>query len=99
MSPGRPRVDRALVERLARLARLELDEPRADRLAEDLSRMLELVDAVGEVDVTGVPPYVHVEAATPARPDRAEAPGEPEALLDLAPRVDHRRIVVPRVIE
>ena len=61
-------LERAQVVHVARLARLELDESELERMAGELSSVLEHIDRIRELDLTGVEPT----ASTAASPD-AEA--------------------------
>jgi aspartyl-tRNA(Asn)/glutamyl-tRNA(Gln) amidotransferase subunit C len=63
-------LDRAQVLHVARLARLELDDDDVERMAAELSNVLEHVDRVRELDLDGVEPTSHaVEVAGVMRPD------------------------------
>jgi aspartyl-tRNA(Asn)/glutamyl-tRNA(Gln) amidotransferase subunit C len=53
-------LDRAQVLHVARLARLELSEPEIERMAAELSKVLEHIEKIGELDLDGVPPTSHV---------------------------------------
>jgi aspartyl-tRNA(Asn)/glutamyl-tRNA(Gln) amidotransferase subunit C len=55
-------ISRAEVEHIAGLARLELGEDEIESLQRDLSRILEYVDQLNELDTDGVPPTSHVTA-------------------------------------
>ena len=48
------------VVHVARLARLKLEEPEVKRMAEELSKVLDHVDRIRELDLEGVPPTSHV---------------------------------------
>ncbi|MEA2211409.1 MAG: aspartyl-tRNA(Asn)/glutamyl-tRNA(Gln) amidotransferase subunit [Solirubrobacteraceae bacterium] len=45
---------------VARLARLSLSEPEVDRMADELSKVLDHVDRIRELNLDGVPPTSHV---------------------------------------
>ena len=55
-------IDREQVLHVARLARLRLAEQEVERMWEELSRVLEHVDRVAELDLEGVEPTSHVVA-------------------------------------
>lgn len=55
-------IDRDQVLHVARLARLSLDEEEVERMARELSGILEHVEAIGELDLEGVEPTTHVVA-------------------------------------
>jgi len=48
------------VEHVARLARLGLSEPEKEKMAEQLSRILEHVAVLNRLDTSDVPPLAHV---------------------------------------
>ena len=63
-------IDRAQVEHVARLARLALDEAEKDRMAHELSGVLEHIEKISELDLADVPPTSHVvDVTTPLRAD------------------------------
>jgi aspartyl-tRNA(Asn)/glutamyl-tRNA(Gln) amidotransferase subunit C len=53
-------IDRDQVLHVARLARLRLSEAEVERMASELSGILEHVDRIAELDLTDVPPTSHV---------------------------------------
>jgi aspartyl-tRNA(Asn)/glutamyl-tRNA(Gln) amidotransferase subunit C len=53
-------LDRDQVLHVARLARLGLTEPEVDRMADELSKVLDHVDRIRELDLEGVAPTSHV---------------------------------------
>jgi len=53
-------ISRAEVEHIADLARLELGEGEIEQLQSDLSKILEYVALLDELDTTDVPPTAHV---------------------------------------
>lgn len=63
-------LDRDQVLHVARLARLALSEPEVDRMASELSKVLDHVERIRELDLEGVPPTSHViEVGSVLRPD------------------------------
>jgi aspartyl-tRNA(Asn)/glutamyl-tRNA(Gln) amidotransferase subunit C len=94
------RIERAEVERIAALARLDLSEAEAVRMTADLSTILGYVAALDALDTTGIEPTTHaVPLATPLRADRAEAPLDPDRALANAPERDGFAFVVPKVLD
>lgn len=61
-------VTRDDVLRAARLARLALEPEEVDRLTAELEQVLRHVEAMGELDVAGVPPF-EADAVAPVRED------------------------------
>ena len=55
-------IDREQVLHVARLARLSLTDEETERMATELSGILDHVEAIGALDLEGVPPTTHVIA-------------------------------------
>ncbi len=55
-------IDREQVLHVARLARLKLSEEEVERMAGELSSILEHVDRIAQMDLDGVEPTSHVVA-------------------------------------
>lgn len=84
----------------ASLARLELDEAEAQKLGEEVSRMLSYFEKMNEVDVEGLEPTTHaLQKENRLRPDR-RLPNEaqPDELLECAPDLEDRFILIPNVL-
>jgi aspartyl-tRNA(Asn)/glutamyl-tRNA(Gln) amidotransferase subunit C len=72
-------LDHDQVLHVARLARLELSDDEVERMAGELSKVLDHIEKIGELDLTGVPPTSHViDVAGVARADvpRPSLPAE-----------------------
>jgi aspartyl-tRNA(Asn)/glutamyl-tRNA(Gln) amidotransferase subunit C len=79
-------LDRAQVLHVAHLARLELDEPEVERMAAELSKVLDHIEKIGELDLAGVPPTSHVVDLTGAlRADEPTPCLAAEVALESAP--------------
>ena len=94
-------LSREEVRRIAALARLRLSPGEEERLAGELSAILDYVRQLEELDVSGVEPMTHALAAgeTPFRED-AVVPGlSPEEALANAPARSGSCFQVPRIIE
>jgi aspartyl-tRNA(Asn)/glutamyl-tRNA(Gln) amidotransferase subunit C len=53
-------LDREQVLHVARLARLELTDDEVERMARELSHVLDHIEKIRELDLEGVPPTSHV---------------------------------------
>lgn len=53
-------LDRAQVLHVARLARLRLSDEEVQRMAAELSKVLDHIEKIRELDLEGVPPTSHV---------------------------------------
>ena len=88
------------VDRVAHLARLDLSEDMAEKMAGQLSQVLELVAKLNELDTTGVEPLSHPGALASVLRDDVPAGSLPrEAALQNAPDAADGFFRVPRVIE
>ena len=88
------------LDALAKLARLELDEAERARLGEDLSRVVDLLDALARVDVDGVAPLAHPhEPKLQLREDVVTETDASAAFLARAPEAQGGFFLVPKVIE
>ena len=79
-------LDRAQVHHVARLARLELNEEELERMAAELSKVLDHVEQIRQLDLEGVPPTSHVvDVAGVVRADQPELCLPREVVLAAAP--------------
>jgi aspartyl-tRNA(Asn)/glutamyl-tRNA(Gln) amidotransferase subunit C len=79
-------LDRDQVLHVARLARLALTESEVDRMADELSNVLDHVDRIRELDLDGVPPTSHViEVGNVLRADEPTPSLPRELVLEQAP--------------
>jgi aspartyl-tRNA(Asn)/glutamyl-tRNA(Gln) amidotransferase subunit C len=79
-------IDRDQVLHVARLARLELSEDELERMASELSGILEHVDRISSLDLDGVEPTSHVVALENVlRPDQPDPSLARERALEPAP--------------
>ena len=93
-------LDEATVARIARLARIAVPEAELRPLAGELSRILEWIEQLNEVDTEGVPPMTSVVAMRLAwREDQVTDGGRPEDILKNAPERQGDYFVVPKVVE
>jgi aspartyl-tRNA(Asn)/glutamyl-tRNA(Gln) amidotransferase subunit C len=89
-------IDREQVLHVARLARLELTDEEVERMAGELSAVLEHVDKISELDLEGVEPTSHVVALeNQLRADEPRPCLPPEVALQSAPEVDMGGFRVP----
>jgi aspartyl-tRNA(Asn)/glutamyl-tRNA(Gln) amidotransferase subunit C len=88
------------VERVARLARLELTAEEKDRFGRQLGLILEHAARVGEVAAEDVPPTAHpLPRVNVFREDEPEPSLPHEAALAGAPEVEAGRFKVPPIVE
>jgi aspartyl-tRNA(Asn)/glutamyl-tRNA(Gln) amidotransferase subunit C len=93
-------IDAATVKKVARLARIRVEEARLEPLAAELSGILTWIEQLNEVDIEGVAPLASTEAVRlPMRGDVVADGGDPAKVLANAPKSDRDFFVVPKVVE
>ena len=82
------------------LAQLELSEEEREQARADMSRMLDYIDKLGELDTTGVEPLSHVfPVQNVFREDVVTNSDMREELLGNAPEQKDGMFMVPRTFE
>ncbi len=93
-------IDRAAVDHVARLARLDLSEDEREKMRVELGHILEHAERIQALDLDGVEPTSHsVTIRNAMRPDEVAPSLDPRDALANAPEVEDGRIKVPRIIE
>ena len=93
-------VDEATVRRIARLARLAINDTEAVSLKGELNAILKWVEQLGEVDTKGVEPMTRVVAmGLPQRQDVISDGNKTADILKNAPMSEDNFFVVPKVVE
>ena len=94
------RLDDNAVRHVAKLARLKLSDAEIDTFREQLSRMLEYMAHLNELDTTDVPPTAHALAVCNVFRDDVAQPGmDAESALYNAPARDDNFFQVPKVLD
>jgi aspartyl-tRNA(Asn)/glutamyl-tRNA(Gln) amidotransferase subunit C len=89
-------LDRDQVLHVARLARLELTDSEIDRMAAELSKVLDHIEKIRELDLDDVPPLAHVvDVVNALRADEPTPCLSPEQALASAPEPVHGGFGVP----
>jgi len=93
-------LDKSDVDKIAHLARLAIDEQDIPRYAQELSKILELVEQMRRADTTNVQPMAHpLDATQRLRPDAVTEDNQRDLFQQNAPRVEAGLYLVPKVIE
>ncbi|MEP3420533.1 MAG: Asp-tRNA(Asn)/Glu-tRNA(Gln) amidotransferase subunit GatC [Erythrobacter sp.] len=98
-------VDKQTVAKIASLARIKMGDEQLEALVPELNNILDWVEQLGEVDVTGVEPMSAVIPNTlRLRDDVVDADpktggGKRDEVLANAPAAEHGFYGVPKVIE
>jgi aspartyl-tRNA(Asn)/glutamyl-tRNA(Gln) amidotransferase subunit C len=94
------KVDKRLISRLEKLARLELTAEEQEGLQSDLNRILDMVAKLEELDTTGVAPLVYInDEVDQLRPDEVKGQLPRDIALRNAPQQDGQHFQVPKVIK
>ncbi len=92
--------DQSEVEKIAHLARVAVSDDEAQRLTADLSRILDLVAVMEEVDTSGVAAMAHpLHMTQRLRADEVTEVDQREQNQKIAPATENGLYLVPRVIE
>ena len=92
-------VDKETVRRIAKLARIALEEERVEPMVNELNQILTWVEQLGEVDIEGVAPLTSVVAQRlKMRDDVVTAGGDAEGVTRNAPGSEDAFYVVPKAV-
>jgi aspartyl-tRNA(Asn)/glutamyl-tRNA(Gln) amidotransferase subunit C len=88
------------VQKVARLARLAMDDTGIEAARTQLSGIFELIAAMQAVDTAGIVPMSHAQNVSQRlRADKVTEPNQREAFQAIAPQVEGGLYLVPQVIE
>ncbi len=95
------KIDDALLQRLQKLAMVEIESEKAPQVEQELNRFLEFVDVLDELDLSEVEASfaINVESA-PLRKDEPKTnPEVSQSILEHAPKAVDNFFIVPKIIE
>ncbi len=93
-------IDAKTVTRIAKLARIRVEESEKQHFAKELTGILQWIEQLNEVKTDGVPQMVSVaDIRLPMREDKVTDGSQQDAVVANAPKADHGCFVVPKVIE
>ncbi len=97
---GYMKIDNELVDKLAELSKLEFEPADKEKIKTDLQKILDLVEKLEEVDVSGVEPLIYMtDEKNVLRKDEVKGMvSKADALLN-APQKDSDYFKVPKVIK
>ena len=88
------------LEKLAHLAKIQIDESQTERLTHDLSNILSLVDQLQSVNTENVDTMAHpMDATQRLRADEVTETNQRERFQAVAPATENGLYLVPKVIE
>lgn len=93
-------IDKETVEKVAHLARLELNETEKEEMIKDMSKILDFMAKLNELDTSGVEPLVYMSGdVNVLRDDEVKQRITHEEALENAPKHDENYFLVAKVIE
>lgn len=93
-------LDKTLVKKIARLARLKIDDAQLEPMAAELNKILAFVEQLNEVDTSKVEPMTSsVAMRLKMRDDAVTEGGNAESILKNAPAAVSGFFAVPKVVE
>ena len=93
-------IDREEVEKIAELARLEIPADQVERLAGQLSQVLDFAATLHQLDLAGCEPTVFAPADAPFREDRPDGRRlSQERALAASPESENGFFLVPPIVE
>ena len=93
-------ISRKDIEKVAVLARIQVDDEQVSALEKDLGNILDLVDQFSAADTESVEPLAHpLDAVQKLRPDEVTETDQRTAFQAIAPATENGLYLVPRVIE
>lgn len=93
-------LEKSDVEKIAHLARLQIDDTEAQEVASRISSILDMIDQMQGIDTDAVVPLAHpFDAVQRLRPDVITEDNQREYLQQNAPATQDGLYLVPKVIE
>ena len=94
------KIDNKLIHDIAKLSRLKFNDASADKMKEDMRKILNFVDKLNEIDTEGVEPLIYMsDEVNVLRVDKiTEATSQQNALKN-APQKDSDYFKVPTVLK
>ena len=93
-------MDQEIVRTICYLARLEIDEDKAQKIEKDLEKIIELIGGLGSIDTSNIEPlYSPLEKTASKHEDIVNSDNQKEQFLQNAPNANDDYFLVPRVVE
>ena len=93
-------MDQEIVRTICYLARLEIDEDKAQKIEKDLETIIELIGGLGSIDTTNIEPlYSPLEKTALKHDDILNSDNQKEKFLQNAPHSNDDYFLVPRFVE
>ena len=88
------------INKIAHLARLHIEDDKIEKISQDITNILSLVDQLQSADTSDIEPMAHpMDAIQILRPDVVTETNKREKLQANAPATEDGLFLVPKVIE
>jgi len=93
-------IEKQAIDNLAILARIAIDESKAEQISQRLSSVLELVDQLQAADTSGLENLDHpLQGTQRLREDKVTVTNQRDAFQAIAPETEDSLYLVPKVID
>ena len=93
-------IDLKTIKHISKLARISVDEQKADKLAEDLNSIFKFIEKLNKLKTDNVEPLTSVaETTLKLRSDEVKSKDIREQIIKNSPQDNEDYFVVPKVIE
>ena len=94
------KINKEIVNKLAKLARLNFSKDEADAMVSDLQKMLKFINKLNEINTDKTPPLNHIHSASNIyREDEVKKISIKSEILKNAPNKNSDYIKVPKVVK
>lgn len=94
------KIDVKVIEKLSALSKLKFNEKETELISEDLSKMLDFINKLKEVNTDGVEPLIHInEEINNWREDQLDEMLSQTEALENSPSKDGTYFKIPKVLD
>ena len=94
------KIDNETVDKIAHLARLEVNDESKEQIIKDMNNMLGFIEKLNELDTNGIEPLIYMsDEVNVLREDEVKQEITQHEALKNAPKHDSDYIKVPKVID
>lgn len=94
------KIDVEVIEKLSALSKLKFNEKETNLISEDLSKMLDFINKLKEVNTDGVEPLIHInEEINNWREDQLDEMLSQTEALENSPSKDGTYFKIPKVLD
>lgn len=87
------------IEHLAKLAKLKLDEKEVSKLTADLTKILNYVEKINELELRDLEPMISILEKLELRNDEVVYPHQVQEIINQFPERENNYLKVPKILE